>query len=522
MVENLKLSNDKDVYYLELSLYLGSINVTVSDDTHASYRFFSLTIDIEPIFTSGSNIEVDRQELNSIDDNDSDIDECEITQFRTEWYGVMDTPLPATYNIFSSEINGIIKECKISQDISFNLKLPIWVSNMARQFYNTHDQIGFENFLLTVLQLRITIWATNDTAAEYTEMYEVGEVVIKISENHLLSKNSFHFIHRIPDHDVIVIKEYKRKDEECTIGIMRCFFNSKPLVVKNIKNLKNKFHEDNVINTNYPLSIHVKKSPDSVSELQVNKDCKTDEIFHDFVLLQWEYLDDNNIIRGPYNSIVMMSWIIKGYFRENSKLRLFEFAEETTNEGITPRKYKNFEYLNQQLSLIKSDVFRIFQNSTAIGLNKEVLNKDHRNDNIISDSLNMDDKLVNQDVNMSSMPTSHLNKRFEFENAVSMLKTKFTSIEKEFQNKFKRKAEENSKDVNGGSSPDVINKSKDEFIEFATKNVFKQKDNILFKKWCAEFGPGLVLEACAIRIQTAFRKYIRKKYMNKKWEFGNT
>lgn len=520
MIENLKLLNDKNVYSLELSLYLESINVTVSDN-HASYRFFSLAIDTEPFFTSGDDIQVDRQELNTFDGNDSEIDEHEVTQFRTEWYRVIDTPLPTTYSVFSSEIDGIIKECKISQDISFNIKLPIWISNMARQFYNTHDQIGFEDFLLSVLRLRITIWATKDTNVESTEIYEVGEVVIKISENHLLSKNSFHFIHRIPDHDVIAIKEYKNY-EEYTIGILRCFFNFKPLIIKNVKNLKdrNKFKRDEA-NTNCSLFNHVEKNTDLIPELQINKD-KIDEIFHDFVPLQWEYLDDNNIIRGPYNSIVMMSWIIKGYFRQDSKLRLFEFSEECVNESITPRKYKNFNYLNQHLSLIKSDVFRIFQNSVVIGLNKETLIKGEMSDNYIMDSSEISGKLVNIEANINLTPTPHLNKRFEIENAVNMLKTKFTNIEKEFQNKFKRKAEENSKEVNSGFSSEGIYINKDEFIEFATKNVFKQKDNILFKKWCAEFGPDLVLEACAIRIQTAFRKYIRKKHMNKKWKFDIT
>ncbi|OII74212.1 uncharacterized protein cubi_01056 [Cryptosporidium ubiquitum] len=502
MFGEFKLSRDQNIYYIELSIYLGSIKVTISDDNRIDCRFFSLAFDIEPSFTLENSLqEFSKQTQHIFDDNDSDTDEFEKTQFLTNWYTITDTPIQTTYDIFSTEINGIIKECAINQDICFNLKLPVWVSNMAKQFYNLYNKIGFENFLLTVLQLRITIWATNNTAIESTEMFEVGEVVIKVSENHLLSKNSFYFIHRIPDHDVFAIKEYRKKGEECTIGILRIFFNSKPLIMKNInQNIKVKdVYKKGILS--YDAS---KKS--TVQKLEINQK-NIQEQLHDFVPLQWEYLDDNNVIRGPYNSIVMMSWIIKGYFAENNLLRLFEIDQECANKSVITRKFEKFKSLKHYFSLIKSDVSRIFRYSPDNELNKELIVRKSINENISLHNTETINKPILQKLNTNFTSISYEKKRIEIENAVNMLKTQFSNIDKEFQNK--RKVKDKKKD---NDSSKIVNKSSDEFIEFATKNVFRQKNNILFKRWSVEYGPELVLEACAIRIQTAYRKYIRKKH----------
>ncbi|KAJ1607378.1 gyf domain-containing protein [Cryptosporidium canis] len=516
MIEGLELSNDQNLYFLELSIHLGSINVTIDNEYHEKYNFFSLTFDIEPSFISNDSLHVNEQELSIYDSGDSDIDECETTQFRTEWYMVMNTPLPATYGIFSSEIHGVVKECMINKDTSINLKLPVWISNMARQFYNTHKEMSFENFLLTILRLRITVWATESAEMGPFNMYEVGEVIINISDCYVLSKNSFHFIHRIPDHDAIIIRDYK-KDDEYTIGILRCCFNFRPIVAKNIDGNFEFISESlsNEASTHNLFPINVKKNTDLIQHAHVNK-CR-EEKCHEFVPLQWEYLDDSNIVRGPYNSIVMMSWIIKGYFNENSKLRLFEFDKETIQKKVTQRKHRNFNHLSNYLSLIKSDVARIFQNTTSNGLNKVVSSRLDGNRHLNIDCADMAKTLYNKENSVNFTQLSHLNKRFEIENAVSMLKAKFSDIEKDFQNKFKKK-NHICKQMSNYSFTEGSNKSKGEFIESATKNVFKQRNNILFKKWCAEYGPELVLEACAIRIQTAFRRYIRKKKYKQKME----
>ncbi|KAH8583792.1 protein with gyf domain [Cryptosporidium sp. chipmunk genotype I] len=507
MDQELRLTNDKNEYNIELSIFLGSINVTINDDNQINCRFFSLVVDIEPSFNLENSLkEINAQEQNIFDYNDSDIDGCEKTQFRTSWYVTTDTPLHAAYGVFSSEISGVIKECNINQDVSLNLKLPTWVSNMAKQFYNVYDQIGFENFLLTVLQLRITIWAASNSTIESAEIFEVGEVVIKVSENHLLSKNSFYFIHRIPDHDAFTIKKCTRKDEECTIGILKCFFNSRPVIIKNINQDLKDICESNAILYDFP-----KENSVLIQKLRISKENVLEQL-HDFVPLKWEYLDDNNVIRGPYNSIVMISWIVKGYFRENSQLRLFDFGQGSLCESSTPMNFKKFQPLSNYLSLIKSDVSRIFRFSSENGVNRDLAVREPNDEKTNLHSEEMTNRSFSREKNTKFIKKSYEGKRIEIENAVKILKIQFSHIEKEFQNKFRRKVQDKKTDNRFSSEARDINR--DEFIEFAIKNVFRQKNNVLFKKWCAEYGPELVLEACAIRIQTAFRKYIRKKHLS--------
>ncbi|KAK9173555.1 GYF domain containing protein [Cryptosporidium meleagridis] len=509
MDEELRLSNSKNTHQIELSIYLESISVTISDDNQMNCRFFSLTVDIEPSFNLENNLqEINAQAQNIFDYNDSEIDDYEKTQFHTSWYETTDAPLHAAHGIFSSEINGIIKECNINQEIYLNLKLPIWILNMAKQFYNAFNQTGFENFLLTVLQLRFTIWATNNSTIESAEIFEIGETIIKVSEDHILSKNSFCFIHRIPEYDALAIKEYSGNDKECTIGILKCFFNSRPVIIKNINH--------NLIDTcknNATPRDFSKEDFESIRKLQISKENALMQL-NDIVPLKWEYLDDNNIIRGPYNSIFMMSWIVKGYFGENSKLRLFDFGQECKIETTTPNSLQKFQPLSNYLSLIKSDVSRIFRCSPNYVINSDLIVKEPNNENMSLHTMEMTNKSSAQRENARFVYTSNESKRIEIENAVNMLKTQFSHIEKEFQNKFRGKVQ--NKSIDNNFSSEAINISKDEFIKFATKNVFRQKNNVLFKKWCAEYGPELVLEACAIRIQTAFRKYIKRRYLNVK------
>ncbi|CUV05136.1 unnamed protein product [Cryptosporidium hominis] len=509
MDQELRLSNGTNTHHIELSIYLGSISVTISDDNQINCRFFSLTVDIEPSFNLENSLqEINTQTQNIFDYNDSEIDDCEKTQFRTSWYEITDAPLHAAYGIFSSEINGIIKECNINQDICLNLKLPIWVSSMAKQFYNAYNQIGFENFLLTVLQLRITIWATKNSTIESAEIFEVGEAIIKVSEDHILSKNSFYFIHRIPEHDAFAIKEYSGNDKECTIGILKCFFNSRPVIIKNINHNLIDICKNNAKPCDFS-----KKNFELIQKLRISQENILMQL-HDIVPLKWEYLDDNNVIRGPYNSIVMMSWIVKGYFGENSKLRLFDFGQECIIESTTPRCLQKFQPLSNYLSLIKSDVSRIFRCSSNDLINSGLIVKEPNNENMNLHTVEMINESSAREENVRFIQKSQESKRIEIENAVNMLKTQFSHIEKEFQNKFRRKVQ--NKSVDNNFSSEATNISKDEFIKFATKNVFRQKNNALFKKWCAEYGPELVLEACAIRIQTAFRKYIKRRYFNVK------
>ncbi|KAF7458618.1 GYF domain-containing protein [Cryptosporidium felis] len=492
---------EKTNYKIELSISIGSIKVAVKDEASRNCRYFSFIIDIEPTFNSVINSrQITGFKPEQINETDSDSDNDEKTQFRSEWYKVHDELTRSTFEIFSNENNGNIKECLINKKITLDFRLPRWIPKMAKEFYEFSDRSkDFEQFLISTLQIRITILAKNNECVDTFEILEIGETVIGLSENQILSKHSFFFIHCIPDHDALVINEGTLYEDEHTIGIIRCFFNYVPIINKSS-------HEGLICNELKKEQIYDEKSSSNESiPLQLDE---INNNFHEFVPLQWEYLDDENIIRGPFNSVVMMSWIIKGYFGKNSKLRLLNLSE---NNYLS--NYVNFEYLPQYLPLIKSDILRMFLVSKGSSHPRTVLPSDS-SDNLLeiprfysggenNPKIKNNSQLIKKD-SLFSKPRN----KIEIEDAINLLKTQFSRIDKEFKERLSNKSKDKETDKQDFDDLKLV---KGELIKYTTRNMFRRENNFLFKKWCAEYGTDLVLEACAIRIQTTYRKYMAKK-----------
>ncbi|KAH8742035.1 protein with gyf domain [Cryptosporidium ryanae] len=518
------LSKGRNDYIIDFSIFIDSICVSIDDENCLNCKFFSLEINIEPSLSFNfdyiDNCNFDEFISNYklyLDDNKSN------TKFQTNWFKVKERPLKTTFDVFFDDQHGSIRECIINQNIKGSSILPTWMIDIYTYFYKSLNTLEkFNDFLLSVIQFRITILGYN--RSNNIEIFQIGECLTKLDNDQLLSNKNFLFINKICDNSFFININDVNTDN-FTIGILKFFFEYIPTIseIKSSPCKKENYSE----NTNYTFKYRFSEGFSlfgnrnlKYSRISCEKRCDLD--YSDFIPLQWEYLDDNGKIRGPYNSITIMSWLIKGYFCDDSKLRLFHVGSNTSDSEFQSAMYREFKPLSEYIELIKSDVSRLFPDSgrglqycSSQKINPDNFEKDsyQRSNTIFNKIHNSDRNSVDKYYNYS---TKSNNKLFFTKNIeeINLIKKQLRKIEIEFQSKMKKKLPENRLEIDNICNTNHDNKNlskRDQVIESATRNVFRQKNNCAFKRWCVEFGPELVSDACAIRIQRAFREYKKKK-----------
>ncbi|KAK6589330.1 hypothetical protein RS030_213432 [Cryptosporidium xiaoi] len=517
----MQIKSERNDYIIDFSIFFDSVLISIDDENCLNCKFFSLEIDIEPSlahnidYIENSNVD---EFMNNYDfylnENESN------TRFQTKWFQISELPLKTTFDIFYSDHHQSIRECTINQSVKCSSILPSWMIDIYTNFYNNlNTSRSFNDFLLSVIQLRITILGFS--RSNHFEISQIGECLIKLNEDQLLSSKNFLFINKIHESS-FVLNINDSQIDNFTIGVLKCFFEYIPTISEISSNPnKNYSYETSSIfecrfsRANLPSGNKNPKHSNITIKEHIMDNC-------DFIPLQWEYLDDNGKVRGPYNSIIIMSWVIKGYFSNTSKLRLFSAGNSSSDNETHSKTFTEFRSLSEHIELIKSDVSRLFPNSeknlqyklSQTNSSYRLEDKSYQGNSTYSSKTQYGANKLTDKHYIDS--TKNGRKAFfmkEIEE-IESIKEQLMKIETEFHNKIKKKPSECKDETENIFCTNPVDKNlskRDQVIEFATRNVFRQRNNFTFKRWCAEFGSDLVSEACAIRIQRTFRKYKRRK-----------
>ncbi|EEA07231.1 GYF domain-containing protein [Cryptosporidium muris RN66] len=589
---------------IDVEFIIKSIAICIKEETSKIKSQFLVEINIEPGFFNEnlySNINFNSEDakelfeesyIDSNDDNKSNI------QFKTDWFDSLEKPTFESLDLFYSDVSGNIKECAMNFKMKCSIILPQWITKTAKAIYSKLEKKeDFNEFLLSNLRMVITVWYNNkEKEISSISAKEIGYCSICLSDPLMLSPNAFYFLTSTQDDNFLYLDQNLMSiNDKCTNGIIRGmltyypriihnnrkFNNTKEKYFMNIPNNQSKINnmrsdKQNIISTSkkHKIKEKLKRSINELMKdnLSYNMNSTSNIYTEDYSIyhcipLMWEYIDDDGNIQGPYNSIVIMSWIIKDYFEEDRLFRLCVNTHEdhpyTSHISFESIKYENnWAKLSEYIDIIKADVIRMFPipnkyASISMKNNFEEKNLYKENNNISEEQIKSDiqirykNKIINDDLKPSlnhfqknEKDTINTNFNFldsndelyskfhlkrntpEFIEAIKLLKNKIERITSESFKQFKDNHNKEfvsdntgnfvkEQDINIFSNINLnrvnLNKVDDPIIEDIEKSIFDRSNNEVIKQWCVKYGSRMVIEACVIRIQSAYRNYLRKK-----------
>ncbi|KAL7065972.1 GYF domain-containing protein [Cryptosporidium serpentis] len=389
---------------IDIEFIIKSIAICIKEETSKIKSQFLVEINIEPGFFNEnlySNIDFNSEDtkelfeesyIDSNDDNKSNI------QFKTDWFDSLEKPTFESLDLFYSDTSGNIKECAMNCKMKCSIILPQWITKTAKLIYSKlENKEDFNEFLLSNLRMVITVWYNNkEKEISSISAKEIGYCNICLSDPLMLSPNAFYFLTSTQDEDnsLYLDENLTSINNKYTNGIIRGMLTYYPRIIHNNKKFNNaeekyfmnisnndqlkinymRNNKQNIISTSKKHRIK-EKLKGSIKELMednlsynmnsTSNIYAEDYSMHHCIPLMWEYIDDDGNIQGPYNSIVIMSWVIKDYFEEDRLFRLCVNVRKD-NPHISQIPFEsikcenNWAKLSEYIEIIKADVIRMF------------------------------------------------------------------------------------------------------------------------------------------------------------------